>query len=219
MTELDNNLLITIPIKNLKFTKSRLGEILSLNQRIKITNFLLFQLISKINNLKKHFDRVINIALITSNKVSTDFINQNKIIIISDAGSKSLSEAIVIAKDFAFEKKYRALCFLPSDLEKPTEEDLKKFISPPYQLNEMRICPSENFGTNALLISLPNDFEFKFGKNSFHKHIKVGSKLKLEKNICRLDSLTFDIDEPKDLTQAWFSMNHISKINTPKIIF
>ena len=83
----------------------------------------------------------------------------------------------------------------------------------------MRICPSENFGTNALLISLPNDFEFKFGKNSFHKHIKVGSKLKLEKNIFRLDSLTFDIDEPKDLTQAWFSMNHISKINTPKIIF
>ena len=69
MTELDNNLLITIPIKNLKYTKSRLGEILSLNQRIKITNFLLFQLISKINNLKKHFDRVINIALITSNKV------------------------------------------------------------------------------------------------------------------------------------------------------
>ena len=42
MTELDNNLLITIPIKNLKFTKSRLGEILTLNQRIKITNFLNF---------------------------------------------------------------------------------------------------------------------------------------------------------------------------------
>ena len=219
MTELDNNLLITIPIKNLKYTKSRLGEILSLNQRIKITNFLLFQLISKINNLKKHFDRVINIALITSNKVSADFIDQNNIIIISDNGSKSLSEAVGIARDFATKKKYKALCFFPSDLENPLEEDLKKFISPPYHLNEMRICPSNNFGTNALLISLLNNFEFKFGTSSFNKHIDNGAQLKLETTILKLDSLTFDIDEPKDLKQAWFNMNYISKINTPSIIY
>ena len=219
MTVLDNNLLIAIPVKNLRFTKTRLGKVLSLSNRIKLTNFLLFQLINKIDNLKKEFNKSVNIALITSNKVSADFIDQNNIIIISDNGSKSLSEAVGIARDFATKKKYKALCFFPSDLENPLEKDLKKFISPPYHLNEMRICPSNNFGTNALLISLLNNFEFKFGTSSFNKHIDNGAQLKLETSILKLDSLTFDIDEPKDLKQAWFNMNYISKINTPSIIY
>ena len=219
MTVLDNNLLIAIPVKNLRFTKTRLGKVLSLSNRIKLTNFLLFQLINKIDNLKKEFNKSVNIALITSNKVSADFIDQNNIIIISDNGSKSLSEAVGIARDFATKKKYKALCFFPSDLENPLEKDLKKFISPPYHLNEMRICPSNNFGTNALLISLLNNFEFKFGTSSFNKHIDNGAQLKLETTILKLDSLTFDIDEPKDLKQAWFNMNYISKINTPSIIY
>ena len=219
MTVLDNNLLIAIPVKNLRFTKTRLGKVLSLSNRIKLTNFLLFQLINKIDNLKKEFNKSVNIALITSNKVSADFIDQNNIIIISDNGSKSLSEAVGIARDFATKKKYKALCFFPSDLENPLEKDLKKFISPPYHLNEMRICPSNNFGTNALLISLLNNFEFKFGTSSFNKHIDNGAQLKLETTILKLDSLTFDIDEPKDLKQAWFNMNYLSKINTPSIIY
>jgi 2-phospho-L-lactate guanylyltransferase len=219
MTKLENNLLIAIPVKNLRFTKTRLSKVLSLGFRIKLTNFLLSQLINKIDNLKKDLNKTINIALITSNKVSAKFIDQNNNIIISDNGAKSLSEAVEIARDYASKKKFKALCFLPSDLENPLEKDLKKFMSPPYNSNEMRICPSNSFGTNALLISLLNNFEFKFGISSFHKHIAIGSKLKLQTTILKLDSLTFDIDEPKDLKQAWFNMNDISKINTPSIIF
>lgn len=217
MTEL-NNILITIPLKNLNFTKTRLNKLLSLNERKKLTTFLLLQLINKIENLKKDINKIIDIALITSNDIVTSFLTENKILIISDNGSKSLSESLGIAKKFAIEKQYKALCFFPSDLENPNEKDLRKFIFPDINFNELRICPSNNFGTNALLISPIIDFEFKFGKNSFHKHIEIARKLKLETTILKLDSLSFDIDQPEDFEKAWFSMKTIINSNFPELI-
>ena len=80
------------------------------------------------NAIWPFFPRARTLTSSNALSVSAEFINQNNNIIISDNGVQSLSEAIEIARDYASKKKFKALCFLPSDLENPLEKDLKKYL-------------------------------------------------------------------------------------------
>ena len=61
------------------------------------------------------------------------------------------------------------------------------------------LSPSADLGTNALHISLPTKFNFRYGKNSFLSHIKAAEKLGIRPKILPLPSLKYDIDTSHDL--------------------
>ena len=61
------------------------------------------------------------------------------------------------------------------------------------------ICPSADFGTNALFLSLPTRLNFKFGPNSFFEHQKEAKKISIRSIIAPVDSLKDDLDTGKDL--------------------
>ena len=65
--------------------------------------------------------------------------------------------------------------------------------------NSMVICPSTDFGTNALFLSLPTRLNFKFGPNSFYEHQKEAKKISIRSIIAPVDSLKDDLDTGKDL--------------------
>lgn len=213
------NLIVVIPLKNIAHTKSRLRKILSLSERKLLTNYLLFQLIEKIQIIKKSLSEInIDLAITTSNKLSFESLKIQNIFIISDKGTKSLSSALNNSAVWASKKNYNVLCIFPSDLQNPKIKDLKNFLSPPYIQNEMRICPSTDLGTNAMLVSPPDLIKFNYGKRSFDNHIKIANQKGFKTSIIKLHSLTLDIDGEHDFKQACLNMDKISKLDFPSII-
>ena len=103
-------------------------------------------------------------------------------------------------------------------MHNPKIKDLKKFLSPPYIQNEMRICPSIDLGTNAMLVSPPDLIKFNYGKRSFDNHIKIANQKGFKTSIIKLHSLTLDIDGERDFKQACLNMDRISKLDFPLII-
>ena len=213
------NLIVVIPLKNILRTKTRLKTILSLSERKLLTNYLLFQLIEKIQIIKKSLSEInIDLAITTSNKLSFESLKIQNIFIISDKGTKSLSSALNNSAVWASKQNYDVLCIFPSDLHNPKIKDLKKFLSPPYIQNEMRICPSIDRGTNAMLVSPPDLIKFNYGKRSFDNHIKIANQKGFKTSIIKLHSLTLDIDGERDFKQACLNMDRISKLDFPSII-
>ena len=213
------NLIVVIPLKNILRTKTRLKTILSLSERKLLTNYLLFQLIEKIQIIKKSLSEInIDLAITTSNKLSFESLKIQNIFIISDKGTKSLSSALNNSAVWASKQNYDVLCIFPSDLHNPKIKDLKKFLSPPYIQNEMRICPSTDLGTNAMLVSPPDLIKFNYGKRSFDNHIKIANQKGFKTSIIKLHSLTLDIDGERDFKQACLNMDRISKLDFPSII-
>ena len=211
MKKIEKDLLIIVPIKKLDNVKSRLSQILSLEERITLTNFLLYELINKLIKIKtinKHLK--IEIAIVTRNKIIESFAKRHKIQIINDADTKSLSAAMNIAAEWALKFHFKCICIFLGDLANPTLEDIQKFIQPPFLSNEIRLCPSHDYGTNALFISPPKAIKFSYGRKSFYKHYISAIKSKLKISILPIQSLRNDIDDSSNLNE-FLSQNKVEQ--------
>ena len=72
-----NNLLVVIPIKELSNVKSRLSKVLSLEDRITLTNFLICELIAKLLKIKNKSKSIkIDIAIVTRNSIIESFVKK-----------------------------------------------------------------------------------------------------------------------------------------------
>ena len=204
------SLLVVIPIKELSNVKSRLSKVLSLEDRITLTNFLICELIFKLLKIKtKNKSIKIVIAIVTRNKIVGSFIKKHKIKIIDDTGTETLSGAINLAAQWALKMKFNSLCVFLGDLANPSMKDINNFIDLPFSSNEMRLCPSNDFGTNALLVSPPNAIKFSYGRKSFFKHYISAIKSKLIISIYKFKSLKNDIDNPNNLNEFIFKGKNI----------
>jgi 2-phospho-L-lactate guanylyltransferase len=55
-------------------------------------------------------------------------------------------------------------------------------------------------GTNVLSIPIGTDFTFRYGPGSFERHREEAARCGLAVVVLELDDLTWDVDEPGDLS-------------------
>ena len=189
-------IIVLIPMKKIDFAKSRLKNNLSNKDRKFLVFKLLDTLVKKLIVIKEN-NIEFDIAIVTHCNEIKKLIRENfykKILLINDERSKTLSHSMQVASSWALKHSYGWICFLPGDLCSPKTKDIIKLLEFRSNKEEMTICPSNDYGTNALLLSIPTKFKFSFGKNSFYKHISFSKKIGLKTNILNLESLNSDLD-------------------------
>ncbi len=191
--------LIIVPINEISAAKSRLRKSFSGDAINKLVVKLSTQLIDRVEALLSEFRSRYDLAILTEcNKVKSLYKNR-KILYISPNKQGTLSEKISFAERWAVKKNYKSICILPSDLANPTLQDLKDIIFFPMEENMMVICSSYNNGTNALHLTIPTNFKFSYGSNSFKKHLIIAKKNKIKTKILQLNSIQLDVDNENDL--------------------
>ena len=193
--------LIIVPINEFSVAKSRLRKSFSQDAINKLVIKLSSQLLDRVKALLVEFKGIYDLAILTEcDKVKSLYKNRN-ILYISPQKKGTLSEKVSFAERWAVKKNYKTICILPSDLANPTLEDLRDIIFFPMEENMMVICSSYNNGTNALHITIPTNLKFSYGLNSFKKHLTIAKKNKIKTKILYLNSIQFDVDNEKDLTE------------------
>ena len=120
--------------------------------------------------------------------------------VLKEQNLNGLNSAVNKGICWSSEKLYDSSLILPGDIIDPETEDIKKILDMGRKSrNSMVICPSTDFGTNALYLSLPTRLNFKFGPNSFFEHQKEAKKISIRSIIAPVDSLKDDLDTGKDL--------------------
>lgn len=189
--------LIVVPMKDLSASKTRLSGMLSNSARTRLVSLLYQKTLNfliPVAALEK-----VEIAVVTNCKYAKNIAKKLGVQIIEEPSNLGLSDAVlhsaITAKAMGFER----LCIIPADLAAPLESDLIAMLN---SKAAVTICPSNDLGTNALVVSPPDVIPFRYGSKSSLSHLQEANQKGIRARIMKLDSLTFDIDTNKCLARA-----------------
>ena len=192
--------LLLVPMKDPEKSKTRLRDTLNLKDRAYLAKSLFKRTLQILKIVANNNARLrLDLAVISASPEIIDLSKSNKLLSILETGTQSLKNATEIAKVWATNKGYRSICILPADLANPDPEEIISFLKEANGNRFVTLSPSADLGTNALHISLPTNFNFRYGKKSFLRHIKAAEKLGVRPKILPLPSLKYDIDTSNDL--------------------
>jgi 2-phospho-L-lactate guanylyltransferase len=185
-----------IPMKNLHYAKSRLSNILTLQQRKKLVLFL-FNITIKTLKKSKFISEII---VVSSDKTIEKFSFKNGLIFIKDLDN-GVNNAIILADRYCVQNNIDANIVIPHDLPFISVKEIDYIcnISEKYPKCVI-ICPSKRFdGTNILFRKPPSVIVTFYDNNSYLNHLKEAEKFNIPLESINLDNLMFDIDTREDL--------------------
>ncbi len=192
------HLLITVPMKDPNDAKSRLRAALPdpLRERLALGLFdNLLRLLTGLGPISG-WDQV-TIATVTASDAVANRARAIGAAVIPDDAS-DLNGALNCAARWAQARGIDALCVLPGDLAAPTERDIRALLEP-LAAGTVTLTPSDDFGTNALVVAPADALPFAYGPGSFHAHLAAAEAAGLVSVVRPLDSLRFDVDTSEDL--------------------
>ena len=185
-----------IPMKNLHYAKSRLSNILTLQQRKELVLFL-FNITIKTLKKSKFISEII---VVSSDKTIEKFSFKNGLIFIKDLDN-GVNNAIIFADRYCVQNNIDANIVIPHDLPFISVKEIDYIcnISEKYPKCVI-ICPSKRFdGTNILFRKPPSVIATFYDNNSYLNHLKEAEKFNIPLESINLDNLMFDIDTREDL--------------------
>lgn len=191
------DLLVVVPMKNPALAKTRLRSALNDQSREQLARGLFIRTVTMLRDLQSEVG--FDIAVVTACDDIATIARNHDALLINEETVCGLNQAASRAANFARDGGWQRMCILPADLARPEPDDLRRILS--YQLVKpgMAICPSKDFGTNALLLSPPDAMPFAYGPQSFHRHLRLASEAELSPVILPYASLRLDLDSPDDL--------------------
>jgi len=193
--------LAVIPVKNLRDSKSRLASFMSSEARADLT---VAMLIDELKTLEK--TSIDEIAIVSSDERIENLAYEYGLDFIYDNGL-SLNESLSIASSWALGKGVEAMIILPVDIPLIEPEDIEgvfEVIDIESPRGVAVIAPCRRFdGTNLLALKPFKGFDFRFGKDSYRRHLREAASIGLEVYVYLSETVSLDIDVMDDLLQLY----------------
>ena len=184
-----------VPVKRLHDSKRRLAHLLSAAERADLIDRFLGHTLTVLNQ-SAGIDHVLVISGDERALATTRFHGAEALLETAVTGlNPAVSQAVKYAKD----EGATAVLILPADLPFIQTEDVAIMVGSKTNRSGMVICSDDkNNGTNALLISPPDNFTFHYGLDSFQCHLQEAAQRGLITRTVRVPGLKFDLDTEED---------------------
>lgn len=197
-----------LPVKPLRYGKSRLSHILSADQRAQLTSYILRRTLVLLSDVP-----AIQRSLVVSrDPVVLKIARQHGASTYGETDRQGLNVALTRAAHIAAAQRADAVLILPADLPFVTTEDVEMMITAAvpsvgnsggngYRRSKraIAICADHNReGTNALLVMPPTGFSFQYGPNSCDLHLEEAKRLGMYRRIVHAPGIKFDLDTEQD---------------------
>jgi 2-phospho-L-lactate/phosphoenolpyruvate guanylyltransferase len=216
-----------VPVKPLRYGKSRLAHILSPDERAVLTTSMLNRTLQTLNHVSGIFRSLVISRDPAALKIARDFGAYT----YGEGDKQDLNVALTRAAHLAAAQEATGLLIIPADLPLISVEDVEmmlagmgphvSFAGPNGHRNgafrfrrprAITICPDRNEnGTNALYVSPPLGFEFTYGEGSFRRHLEQAERLGMRSRIVHAPGLKFDLDTEED----WQAYQTIMGVEMP----
>ena len=185
-----------VPIKSFQNTKTRLKHLLSERERSELSRLMLHDVLDALLVARG----ISAVSVVTPNHDVSAFATELGADTITDQGTKDLAGAAAEAAHFLTDLGEEAMLLIPADVPLVQSHDIEIAISdhPPGPSLTL-VEAGEDGGTNLLIASPPEVIPFRFGKNSFEKHVAEAEKAGILVKTPKIANLSLDIDRPEDL--------------------
>jgi len=185
---------VILPVKHLRHGKSRLKQVLSEEQRSRLSYLLLEDTIETLSN-SNHVQGVTIISCdMNVSKLAGEYQSQ---FIMTDKDNGFSEDAMTAINSLGSEKLDK-IAIIPADLPQLTENDLELLDTLHDQ--GVSLCKAEkDGGTNALVFTPPLTMPLLFGPDSFNKHQQAAKIAGLTLTVVQTTGMQRDIDREEDL--------------------
>lgn len=181
-----------VPLKAPGTGKGRLTPVLGAPERARLMRAMFAHVLDAL----AHTPTVDRIAVVTPDAGSEAL--PPGVLVLPDAGG-GVNEAITQGARTLEARGASRLVVLLADLPCLQASEVAALIEAS-RSGGLAIAPDRReSGTNALCLALPADFHFRFGTDSFTKHLAEAAAHARTAAVVRLPGLAFDVDEPEDL--------------------
>ena len=184
-----------VPVKPLKRGKSRLSNLLSAEQRAELATELFTHVVETLQTVNE----IDVILTVSRDKAIIALAEELGTRVFSGENPVNLNSALTGSAALAWQEGAATIIVLPADLALLESTDVATILS---QDATVAICPDDKFdGTNALMLRHLPEFTFRYGDESFSKHLAVAADLGQTAQVVYADSIEFDLDTPGDWQQ------------------
>lgn len=185
-----------VPVKPLRWGKSRLAAVLSQEERKDLNSHLLVNTLETLNLIPE----IEHVLVISRDPAALSLARAHGARTVQENGAPELNVALARATVVAKNYSTRGVLVVPADLPLITPEDVSAMLALAKDPPVVVVVPDRHRkGTNALLICPVGLIEYDFGPNSFHQHCESALRAEARLEVCDLPSLALDMDLPEDL--------------------
>jgi 2-phospho-L-lactate/phosphoenolpyruvate guanylyltransferase len=184
-----------VPVKPLRYGKSRLAGTLTEDQRTELNRALLKHTLETLSEINE----VDGVLVVSRDPHALTVARSHGARTVQENGQPQLNTALKRATVVAQVYATRGVLVLPADLPLISKDDILELVRRAQEPPVVVIAPDRHGrGTNALLISPPGLIEYDFGENSFQRHCARVKEAGARLEIVELPSLALDLDIPED---------------------
>jgi len=171
--------------------KGRLAETLTAAERSQLVGLMFDNVLHALRQARS----IDGIAVVTAEPLQAEGVT-----VLDDPGL-GLNEALTHAACELATRGISELLLLHADLPLVNGAEIDTMVAAGRR-SGLAIAPDKlGQGTNALFITLPLQFTFRFGPRSFEHHLAEAALRQREATPVMLPGLAFDVDEPQDLAR------------------
>lgn len=185
-----------VPVKPLRWGKSRLSGVLSQEERTGLNSQMLIHTINTLKSLRE----IEHVLVVSRDPSALAIARTLGARTLQENGTPELNSALARATVVAQNHSTRGVLILPADLPLLTQEDILAMLDLAGKPPVVVVAPDRHRqGTNALLINPAGLIQYDFGVGSFERHCQRAVEIGAHLEIYEVSSLSLDMDLPEDL--------------------
>ena len=189
------NIYAIVPVKTLANSKKRLGKLLTVDERIKLSEAMLYDVLNSLCASRS----ISKIIVVSKDENVLSIAKEFGTTIVREEQERGVNAAVALTDSIC--KRSDASLVIPQDLPLIQPVDLDMLCSSAKEKNCVIITPSHRYdGTNALLRKPPHIIRTHYDEDSYEIHLQKAKENNVRAKIILNRRLMIDLDEPSDIT-------------------
>lgn len=187
--------ILLIPFKSLATAKQRLAEALNQQQRSRLAEAMLRDVLSAAAGVANRLD----VALVTGDTRAQAMAREFGFLVIEDTRNESETAAIELATGWCEERGYDTTIVVPADIPLITGDELLRVLDAAPDEGAVFVPAYDRRGSNCILRRPASMIPLRFGNDSFLPHCEAMQRTGKELVILEMPGIGLDIDNPHEL--------------------
>ena len=188
-----------VPVKELSTSMSRLGNILTQNEKITLSLAMLEDVVEVVRGI----EGIEPMVMVTRDPRAAAIAESYQVEVIREPEeTRGEGPAVDYGADILAGQGIDRLLIIPSDVPQVAASDIEAILGIDIGTPSVVMAPAHDGGTNAMLRRPTTAIPSRFGPNSLALHLEEAEARSVATRIVRLESLYVDVDTPEDMASV-----------------
>ena len=190
-----SGLWIVIPVKDTRFSKQRLGDVLTAPERQALAHAMLEDVVAAVVAVRG----TAGVAFVTVDGFAAGLARRHGFRIIEEGAHDGHTGAVDGGRRVLGREGAGGILTMPGDIPLVTAREIEAVVGAHEAGHGFTIVPAhDRQGSNAVACSPPEAVALRFGADSFYPHLEAARGAGIEPRVVELDGIATDVDTPED---------------------